>query len=71
MQKTIKVDGMMCAHCTAHVQKALEGVAGVAAVRVSLEDKAACVTLSAPAEDAALSAAVEEAGYTVTGILEG
>lgn len=71
MKKTVRIEGMMCGHCTAHVQKALEEVAGVESVRVSLEDKAAYVTLTAPVEEAALSGAVEAAGYTVTGISEG
>lgn len=66
MTKVLKVDGMMCEHCVAHVKKALEGVAGVSAADVSLEKKQATVTLGGDVSDAALKAAVEEAGYTVT-----
>ena len=36
MQTVLKVTGMMCPHCQAHVQKALEAVAGVTAVEVDL-----------------------------------
>lgn len=68
MEKTIQIEGMMCAHCVAHVQKALEGVAGVSAVAVSLEQGNAKVTLQSPVADEALKQAVEDAGYTVTGI---
>lgn len=68
MKKVIKVEGMMCNHCTAHVQKALEGVAGVASVEMSLENKTATVELEGEIEDETLKAAVVEAGYEVTGI---
>ena len=68
MEKTIQIEGMMCAHCVAHVQKALEGVAGVSAVAVSLEQGNAKVTLQSPVADEALKQAVEDAGYTVNGI---
>lgn len=65
MVKELKVEGMMCAHCQAHVTKALEGVAGVSAVEVSLENKTATVTMGQEIEDAVLVAAVTEAGYEV------
>ena len=68
MEKTIQIEGMMCAHCVAHVQKALEGLEGVAAVAVSLEEGNAKVTLQAPVADETLKQAVEDAGYTVNGI---
>ena len=65
MVKTLDIEGMMCAHCQAHVQKALEGVAGVTQVVVSLEDKNATVTADAGVEDQALIDAVTESGYKV------
>lgn len=68
MKKVITVEGMMCGHCTGRVQKALEGIEGVAGVTMSLEDKTASVELAAEVTDEALKAAVEEAGYEVTGI---
>ena len=39
MKKTVYINGMMCSHCTSHVQKALEALDGVESVEVSLEDK--------------------------------
>jgi copper ion binding protein len=68
MTKKLKIEGMMCQHCVAHVNKALSGVEGVSDVAVSLEDKSAVVTLSAPVEDTVLTAAVVDAGYEVTGV---
>ena len=68
MNKTLTIEGMMCAHCTAHVQKALSAVPGVSGVEVSLEGKSAAVTLSAPVEDQTLKDAVTEAGYEVVEI---
>lgn len=68
MKKVITVEGMMCGHCTGRVQKALEGIEGVASVTMSLEDKTASVELAAEVADDVLKAAVEEAGYEVTGI---
>ena len=67
MTKVISVDGMMCAHCQAHVQKALAAVDGVSAVDVSLENKEATVTLAKDVTDQVLMDAVTEAGYTPTG----
>ena len=66
MEKVISIEGMMCQHCVAHVTKALTEVSGVESVNVSLENKNATVTGSA--DDAALTAAVVDAGYEVTGI---
>lgn len=64
MTKIIKVEGMMCAHCQAHVFKALSAVEGVQKVEVSLEDKQAVVTLAKDVVDQILMDAVTEAGYT-------
>ena len=67
MVKVLDVEGMMCAKCQAHVQKALEGIAGVSAVEVSLEDKTARVTIESNIADEKLAEAVTEAGYEVKG----
>jgi Cu2+-exporting ATPase len=64
MKKTIYIDGMMCPHCQAHVEKALGGRADVAAVEVSLQEKKAVVTLKQDASAEDLMATVKEAGYT-------
>ena len=68
MKKVLTVEGMMCAHCTGRVQKALEGIDGVDSVAMSLENKTAEVTLSKEVADDVLKAAVTDAGYEVTGI---
>ena len=68
MQKVITVEGMMCNHCTGRVQKALEGVEGVASVAMSLENKTATVELSGEVADDALKAVIVDAGYEVTQI---
>lgn len=65
MVKTLDIEGMMCAHCQAHVQKALEGVAGVTQVVVSLEENKATVTADTEIEDQKLIDAVTESGYKV------
>ena len=62
---TLKIEGMMCKHCQARVEKALKAVAGVESVEVDLEAKTAEVTGSASAE--ALKQAVTDAGYQVVG----
>ena len=64
MKKVLIVDGMMCAHCQAHVQKALAGVEGVTEAVVDLESKKATVTLARDVADQVLLDAVTEAGYT-------
>ncbi|MCM1058402.1 MAG: heavy metal translocating P-type ATPase [Firmicutes bacterium] len=65
MTKVMTIEGMMCAHCTGRVQKALEAVAGVSAVTMSLEDKTAALELAEEVNDEILTAAVTEAGYEV------
>ena len=65
MEITMKIEGMMCPHCEAHVKKALEGVAEVREAIVSHKDGTAIVTLDADAAPATLKKAVEEQGYKV------
>lgn len=65
MKKVMKIEGMMCQHCVAHVTKALQSVAGVTAVEVNLKKKTATVELADGVTDEALIAAVTEAGYQV------
>ena len=67
MEKTIKVEGMMCMHCVAHVKKALEELPGVTA-EVDLDGGRAVVRAEQLPDDAALTSAVTEAGYKVVGI---
>ena len=68
MQKTIKIEGMMCGHCEATVKKALEALPQVQSAQVSHTAGTAVVTLSEAVDDAALTKAVEDKDYTVTGI---
>lgn len=67
MERTLTIEGMMCAHCSGRVESALNALAGVTA-RVDLEKKTAIVTAGAEVSDDALRKAVEDAGYKVTGI---
>ena len=68
MTKTIKIEGMMCPHCEAHVKKALEALEGVENVVPSHKDKQATLTLTAPVSDEILKSTVEAQGYKVLGI---
>ena len=68
MPKTIKIEGMMCPHCEAHVKKALEALAGVENVVPSHTEKKATLTLTAPVSDEILKSTVEAQGYKVLGI---
>ena len=68
MEKTMKIEGMMCGHCEAAVKKALEAVDGVASAEVSHTSGTAVVTLSKPVDNAVLKKAVEDKDYTVTDI---
>ena len=65
---TLKIKGMMCEHCKAHVEEALKGVEGVTSVRVDLSNGTAEVEGSAAKE--AMEEAVKNAGYEVTDIKE-
>ena len=68
MEKKIGIEGMMCAHCVAHVEKALTALGGVTAAKADLEGKKATVTLSGEVSDQALKDAVTEAGYEVVSV---
>ena len=63
MEKTIDVKGMLCDHCVKHVTDALSNLEGVAEVRVSLDDATAVVKTAESVSDAALIAAIADAGY--------
>lgn len=67
MVRTMKIEGMMCAHCEARVKKALEELEGVQSAEVSHSAGTAVVTVSG-ASDEALKAAVVAQGYEVKGI---
>lgn len=67
MTKVMKIEGMMCTHCSGRVEKALNGLEGVSAV-VNLEEKSAVITLTAPVSDETLVKAVTDAGYDVVSL---
>ena len=64
-QVVIKVDGMMCGHCAAHVKNALAAVAGVVDTEIDLAAKTATVTVSENFDLSAAHAAITAAGYQV------
>ena len=68
MEKTLKIEGMMCGHCEARVKKALEALPEVAEAEVSHEAGTAVVTLNSEVENAVLQKAVEDQDYKVLGI---
>ena len=68
MTKTLKVEGMMCAHCEARVKKALEAVPGVESAAADHSAGTAVVTLKEAVADEALKAAVEAQDYRVLGV---
>ena len=68
MEKTLKIEGMVCGNCVKHVDKALREVKGVEQVEVSLEDKSAKVQMNHAVSDDVLKAAIEDAGYQVVEI---
>ena len=65
MEKVLKIEGMMCMHCEAHVKKALEALDGVESVVASHEKGTAVINLSADVSDELLKKTVEEEGYKV------
>lgn len=60
---TYSVVGMTCGHCAASVREEIGGIDGVSQVDVDLASGNVDVTSAAPLSDAAVKAAVEEAGY--------
>ena len=68
MKKTLKIEGMMCTHCSGRVQDALCKIDGVSSAEVSHETGVAVCTLSHDVAAETLTAAVTEAGYKVLGV---
>ena len=65
MEKTIKINGMMCPHCEATVKKCLEAFPQVTSAEVSHEKGTAVIQLNAEISDAELKKAIEDKGYEV------
>ena len=68
MEKTMKIEGMMCPHCEATVKKTLEAIDGVESAEVSHEKGTAVVTLTAEVSNDVLKKTVEDQGYNVISI---
>ena len=65
MEKTMKIEGMMCGHCEARVKKVLEALPEVETAEVSHEAGTAVVTMNAEVSDDVLKKAVEDQDYKV------
>ena len=64
----ITVKGMMCAHCEAHVKKALEAIDGIESAIASHEESLVTITTSKPVDEAVIKAAIVDAGYEYAGL---
>ena len=69
MEKTIKIEGMMCPHCEARVKKILEETSGISSAVVSHTDGTAIVTMNAPVSDDILTKVIVDNGYQVIEIV--
>lgn len=67
MTKTLKIEGMMCSHCEAHIKGALEKIDGVTSAVTSHEKGTAVIELSKDVPEELFKAAVTEAGYKYLG----
>lgn len=65
---TLKIEGMMCMHCVAHVKKALEGIDGVQDVEVSLDENKATLKAQNSIQNDVFYKAIENAGYKLISI---
>ena len=68
MEKTVKIEGMMCGHCEAAVKKALEQLDFVEEATASHEKGTAVIKLCGDLDEAAVKKAVEDKDYTFVGI---
>ena len=68
MEKKMKIEGMMCGHCSGRVKAALEAVGGVESAQVSHETGVADVKLTKEVSNEALKSAVEKEGYKVISV---
>lgn len=66
----VKVDGMMCAHCKAHVEEALNALDGVKSAVVDLDKKQAVVEYTGNLDKETVKKAIDDAGYKFVGIVE-
>ena len=65
MTKIIKIEGMMCGHCTARVEKMLSAIDGVDSVKASVENKEAIVEMSKEISEDIIRKTIEDCGFSV------
>ena len=68
VKTVVKVEGMMCEHCVAHVREALSKPPGVKSIDISLQGKTAAIKSKKPLEEEAIKSLIEGAGYQFAGI---
>ncbi len=66
----ITVKGMMCAHCEAHVKKALEAIDGIESATANHEENLVTITNTKEVDEASIRAAITEAGYEYVGVID-
>jgi len=69
MEKTIKIEGMMCPHCEARVKSLLEETKGISSAVVSHTEGTAIITMESPIADDVIVKLITDNGYKVTEIL--
>ncbi len=67
VQKTLRIEGMMCEHCEKYVRTELEALDGVASAVADHKAGTAVVTLTQDVSEETLAAAIEKAGYKMLG----
>jgi copper chaperone CopZ len=70
MKNKLLIEGMNCQNCVHHIKEALEGVSGVKSAKVNLEGKYAEVELTHYVEESKFKAAIDEAGYELTKVVD-
>ena len=65
MNKTVKIEGMMCKHCEMSVKNALEALPEVVAADVSHENGTAALTLAMELDDGVIKSTIENLGFKV------
>ena len=68
MKKEISIEGMSCMHCHKTVTEKLNGLNGVDSTEVNLDAKNAVIESGQNIEDTIITAAISDAGFTVTSI---
>ena len=67
MEKTMKIEGMMCPHCERHVTQALSALPGITEVKADHKAATVIICSEGPVDEAILAATIKEAGYDYKG----